>query len=110
MYLSWELQAVPPPEGRLGIPQLTLIEHAIQVGGRNRRPVLLSRLVKQRDCRPCSPQPGNLHHFIIGHTELGYPGFHLGTIMKEKPKFLEVGYLLFDKPFHDYVVKAEIDP
>jgi len=30
--------------------------------------------------------------------------------MKEKPKFLEVGYLLFDKPFHDYVVKAEIDP
>ena len=28
--------------------------------------------------------------------------------MKEKPKFLEVGYLLFDKPFHDYVVKAEI--
>ena len=109
MHFRRKSLTVPPPEADLGVPQLGLSEHGIEVVRGHLGPVLLHLSEVEGDSTPCPPQAGDLKHLaIIPQRQLREPWLNRALAVKEKAKLFKIRDTCFNQRVHYDWVKAEV--
>ena len=81
---------IPLPERQFDIAQLGILQHGIQIGQGNFRPILLRGGEVKAHCRPGATQPGSFKHGPVPKPNLRHPTTHVLLIVEQEAELLQI--------------------
>ena len=100
---------IPLPKRQFDITQLSILQHGIQVGQGNLRPILLRGGEVKAHGRPSSTKPGSFKHGPVPKPNLRHPTTHVLLIVEQEAELLQIAKALGEQLGLDLRGKGKVE-